>query len=467
MKEGFVVPVKEKVAFGLGDLANNLAITAMNFYFIFFVVNVAGLTPLQAGVTYWVSRTIAACTDLLMGIVSDRTSSRFGRRRVFLLVGAVPMGLFFLFLWLIPTHNSTLLFIYFLAVMVLFNVTLSVVTIPYNSLMPELTQNYDERTSISGFRMAFSFLGNLLAAAGVAVIVDNIFPGRAEYASSYPVMGIIFGAVTALLVLVTFLGTRERIHADAEQVLSKGFGHELSTLWQVRETRMMIVLFICNQVGADIFMAMIIFFLKDVMLIPDSMTSIIMAIPLLIAVASAPLWVFLGEKMGKRQAYILGVVVYLVPVVMVLAAPVGNLTIVYLIAALIGIGSSATQVLPWSMLPDVVEFDEYQNGVRREGFFMGATQLLYKVNSAVFVFLATSALGVFGYIQNNPGGAQPAPALIAIRVILGAGTALFYLVAAFFAWKLPLTRQRFEEVKRLIGERKGQKAGESAPANAG
>jgi glycoside/pentoside/hexuronide:cation symporter, GPH family len=469
MKEGFVVPVREKVAFGLGDLANNIAITAMNFYFIFFVVNVGGLSPLEAGITYWVSRTIAACTDLLMGIVSDRTSSRFGRRRIFLLAGALPMGLFFLFLWMIPTNNHTLLFIYYLAIMVLFNVTLSVVTIPYNSLMPELTQNYDERTTISGVRMAFSFLGNLVAAAGVAVIVDNIFPGREAYSSSYPVMGVIFGAVTALLVLVTFLGTRERVHAEAEQVLSKGFWHEFSTLWQVRETRTMIVLFIFNQVGADLFMAMIIFFLKDVMLIPDSMTSIIMAIPLLIAVAAAPLWVFLGEKLGKRRAYILGVVAYLIPVGLVLVAPQGNVTVAFVIAALIGVGSSATQVLPWSMIPDVVEFDEYQNGVRREGFYMGATQLLYKVNSAIFVSLATGVLGAFGYLENNPVGVQPAPALLAIRIILGGGTAVCYLAAAYFAWRLPLTRERFEEVKRLIAARKEAKAvtGEATLAEAG
>jgi GPH family glycoside/pentoside/hexuronide:cation symporter len=413
-----------------------------------------------------VARTIAACTDLLMGIISDRTSSRFGRRRIYLLVGAVPMGVFFLLIWLIPLQNHTMLFIYYLVAMVIFNVTLSVVTIPYNSLMPELTQNYDERTSLSGYRIAFSFLGNLVAAAGVAVIVDNIFPGRAQYPVSYPVMGIIFGVLITLLVLITFLGTHERVHSAVEKVMSHGFWHELSSLWQVREVRMMIILFVFNQVGADIFMAMIIFFLKDVMLIPDSMTSIVMAIPLLIAVAAAPLWVYLGEKLGKRRAYILGVVAYLVPVGMVLLAPQGTLPVVYVIAGLIGIGTSAIQVLPWSMVPDVVEFDEYQNGVRREGFYMGTTQLLYKVNSAIFVSLATGVLGVFGYIQNNSGGVQPAPALAAIRIILGAGTAVFYLVAAYFAWRLPLTKERFEEVKRLIGERNAQKAAEPAVVEA-
>ncbi len=454
MKEGYVVPRKEKVAYGLGDFANNLAITAMNFYFIFYVVNVAGLPPIWAGLTYWVSRTIAAMTDLWMGIISDKTSSKFGRRRVFLLAGAVPLGILFALLWLIPSQDKVFLFVYYMVIMVLFNVVFSVVTIPYNSLMPELTQNYDERTSISGYRMAFSFLGNLIAAAGVAVIVDNIFPGRGEYPISYPIMGVIFGAVTSLFVLIAFLGTKERIHAEAEKILGKGFWKELRSMWQVREVRLMIIMFVFNQVGADLFMATVIFFLKDVVQVPEDITSIVMGLPLVIAVAAAPLWVFLGEKFGKRRAYIYATFFFLIPLLMVLFAPVGNVTFVIIIAILAGIGSSATQVLPWSMIPDVVEFDEYQNGVRREGFYMGVTQLVYKASSALVIFLALGMLGLFGYIENNPAGVQPQSALTAVRLVLGIGTAFFYLMAALFARILPLSKERFEEVKRLIEERK-------------
>lgn len=456
MKEGYVVPVKEKVAYGLGDFANNLAITAMNFYFIFYVVNVAGLPPVWAGLTYWVSRTVAAITDLVMGIISDRTNSRFGRRRVFLLAGAIPLGILFFLLWIIPSQDKTMMFIYYMLIMVVFNVVFSIVTIPYNSLMPELTQNYDERTSISGYRMAFSFLGNLVAAAGVAVIVDNIYAGRSEYMLSYPVMGVIFGVVTSLMVLVAFLGTKERVHAEAEKILGKGFWKELKSLWQVKEVRLMIIMFVFNQLGADLFMATVIFFLKDVVQIPDDITSLVMALPLVIAIASVPLWVFLGEKLGKRRAYIFSAFFFLIPLIMVLFAPVGNVAFVVIIAILMGIGSSATQVLPWSMIPDVVEFDEYQNGVRREGFYMGLTQLIYKASTALVIFLAVGLLGLFGYVENNPSGVQPQSALSAVRLVLGIGTAFFYLMAALFARLLPFTQERFEEVKRLIEERKKQ-----------
>jgi glycoside/pentoside/hexuronide:cation symporter, GPH family len=213
-------------------------------------------------------------------------------------------------------------------------------------------------------------------------------------------------------------------------------------------------MFVFNQVGVDVFMGMIIFFLKDVMLLPDNLTSILMAVPLLVAVASVPLWVFFGEKYGKRRAYIIAAFFYLVPLLMVMVAPAGNLAIVVTIAVLIGVGSSATQVLPWSMLSDVVEFDELQNGARREGLFMGMTQLTYKVISALVVLLATSLIGIFGYVENNPLGTQPGSALLSIRLILGLGTAFCYLMAALIARILPLTKERFDEVKRLIEEKK-------------
>jgi glycoside/pentoside/hexuronide:cation symporter, GPH family len=454
MKEGFVVPVREKIAYALGDLGNNLSITAMGFYFIFYVVNIGGLTPVLAGITYWVSRSIAALTDLFMGIISDRTSSRFGRRRVYLLAGAVPMGLAFTLLWFIPFGSQAGNFVYYLAVMLAFNVILSVVTIPYNALMPELSQNYDERTSISGFRMAFSFLGNLLAAAGVAVIVDNIYPGRSAYPTSYPVMGILFGVATTILVLICFFGTKERVHAEAEMTVGKNFWKDLRSMWQVTEMRLMTIMFVLNQVAADIFMALIVFFLKDVMLVPDEYTSMVMALPLVIAVASVPLWVYLGEKLGKKRAYITAAIFYMIPLLMVIFIPPGNLAIVIVIAVLIGVGSSATQVLPWSMLPDVIEFDEYQNHVRREGFYMGTTQLLYKVSSALVVFIVLAIIGGFGYVENQVTGSQPESALMAIRLMLGLGTAFLLMMAAFTAWKNPITKERFEEVKRLIAERK-------------
>ena len=458
MKPGFVVPVREKFAFGLGDMANNLSYTALQFYFVFFLLNVAGLSAAAAGAIFFIARSVNALADFTMGIVSDRTHSRFGRRRVFLLAGAVPLGIVFALLWQLPSLSGAALVLYYLLVAVVFNAVFSFVSIPYNALMPELTQSYDERTQLSGYRMALAFVGNLLAAAGVALIVDSFFGGSAEYPTSYPIMGVLFGAVTAALVLIAFAGTRERVKGEAAS--SGSLVAALRSLWQVREMRLALGLFIANQVAADIFMTVVIFYIKDVMNVSADLTFVIMAIPLVVAVAAAPLWVVIGERMGKRRAYLVAGSYFLVPLLALLVMPAGELWLLVVVAVAAGVGMSATQVLPWSILPDIVEVDEFQNGVRREGMFFGTTLFLYKVCSAVVVGGATTMLGVFGYVESGATGTQPDSALLAVRLLLGIGPAAFMVVAMLFARALPLSRERFEEIKRLIAERKAAPAAE-------
>ncbi|HDP80605.1 MAG TPA: MFS transporter [Spirochaetes bacterium] len=452
MKKGFVVPLWEKIAFGVGDMPGNITYTALHFYFIFYVVNIAGIRPEMAGLIFLIGRVWDAVSDYIMGRISDRTRSRFGRRRPYLLFGAVPLGVSFALLWLIPFGDSTSLFLYYLAVVLLFNTTFTITTVPYNALHPELSQNYDERTSLSGFRMAFAFLANLIAAAGVAVIVDSIYPGRAAYRESYPVMGWMVAGLVVAMYLFTFLGTRDRaIHCDAT-IDKSGFFETLKSFWRLKEFRIALTMFLFNQIGTDIFMTIVLFFLKDVILVPENMTFVVMGIPLIVAVIAAPFWVKMGEWFGKKKALIISSSYFIFALAFCLVAPAGNLPFIIAVAAFAGIGMSASQVIPWSILPDVIEIDEYENGVRREGAFYGITTFLYKAASAIAVGVATTLLGYFGYIEGS--ATQPASAQTAIRLLTGLGPALFFFLTILAVKRLPITRERFEEVMAVLNARK-------------
>ncbi|WP_455381179.1 MFS transporter, partial [Salinispira pacifica] len=215
MKEGYTVPVREKLAYGLGDFATNVAYGGIGFYFVFFLTDVAGVPAAVAGSVLLIARLWDAVTDYFMGTISDRTRSRFGRRRPYILAGSLPFGIAFLLLWLVPAGSAALLYGYYVAVTLFFNSAFTVVAIPYNSMLPELTQNYNERTSIAGYKMGLSFVGTLVAAAGIMLFVDVIFPGKPAYARSFPLMGAIFGVLITGSLLVTFAGTRERVSAPA------------------------------------------------------------------------------------------------------------------------------------------------------------------------------------------------------------------------------------------------------------
>jgi len=458
MKAGYMVPMKEKFAYGLGDFGLMIAYGAIGFYFVFFLTDVAGLPARWAGYIFLIARVWDALTDYTMGMISDRTRTRFGRRRPYILFGALPFGIIFSLLWIVPFESDALLFAYYTAITILFNTAYTVVSIPYNSMTPELTQNYDERTSISGIRMALSFSGTLVAAAGIMVLVDVIFPGEEAYRSSFPIMGAAFGALTVLALLATFFGTKERVQ-PASSVPGEGFFKTFGSILKLVEFRLILGMFLFNMIGFDLIQVMLIYFLKHVVHISEDYTFVAMAVPLLVAIAAAPIWIRLGEKWGKKKAYIVAAIYLALAFLVCLVAPVGNLTFMLVLCGLAGIGISASQVIPLSIIPDVIEVDEYKNGTRREGAFYGITMFLYKVASAVAINIATLLIGFWGYIESgagDPGGeiVQPDSAVTAIRLILGIGPGVFFLISALFVRLLPIDKERYEEITRALEARR-------------
>ena len=454
MKPGYLVPIREKLAYGIGDLALNIGFTTIGFYFVYFIVNVAGLPAAWAGIIFALAKFWDAVTDYFMGIISDKTKSRFGRRRIYILAGSVPVAISFALLWIIPFQNQIALFFYYLAIILFFNTAFTVVSVPYCALLPELSSNYDERTSITGFRMSFSFIGNLTAAAGTALVVDVIFGGPGNYRTAYPVMGVLFGAMIIAILTITFFGTKERTREAAEN--KDGFLGTLKALLSMVEFRMMLGMFLFSMISLDIFMAVVMFFIKDVIRISQDVTFVIMGIPLVVAVMAAPFWVFLGEKLGKRKAYAISAFFFALMLLLFVFAPPHNVGFIVFVAIFAGIGISASQIIPWSILPDINEIDEYKNGVRREGAVYGITIFLYKAASGIAVLLVSGFLGYFGYVE---GGAstQPDSAINAIRILTGVVPGACAVVAAAFALKIPLDKQQFDRMKREIESRKQSK----------
>ncbi len=424
---------REKAAYGLGDLGNNIAYGAVGFYFVFFLTDVAGLSPVLAGGIFLVVRIWNAICDLLTGAVSDRIRSRLGRRRPFLLYGAVPLAVGFALLWMVPFKGDLALAAYYTLAGILFNTLYSLVSIPYNALLPELTRDPDERTSLSAWKMAFSFVGSLLSAMGVTWIVDTLYPGRTQYPKSFPVMGQILGVMLAISILLSFAGTRERVTV-ADDAKPERLRDSLLSLLRLPAYRSVLGMFLCNMVAFDVVMALYIYYMKHALLLSEDLSSVFMAIPLVAAVVATPLWVAVSNRIGKRKAYVVSALYFMVPLLSCLLLPAGSIAPVVAAVVLIGVGISASQVLVFAILPDVVEIDARHNGKPREGVIYGVTMLLYKMGSAVTVAVVTAALGWFGYVEAAPGTTvvQSPVAVLGIRVLMGVVPAACLLLSVWF-----------------------------------
>lgn len=442
--------IREKVSYGLGDMGNNIAYGAMGFYLVFFLTDVAGLSPLWAGYVFLIIRAWNAVFDLIIGVLSDKTETRFGRRRPYLLFGAIPLSISFALLWQVPSTGLEGKLIYYTLVGILFSTMFSLVAIPYNALLPEMSQDYDERTSISGFKMGLSFVGSLLSAMGVTLIVDTLYSGKSQYDVSYPVMGIALGLIIAVTILISFAGTKERVTVKS-LATKKPFIQEFKSLLALKEYRMVLVVFIGNMVAFDVIMALYIYFMRYALEISDDISYLFMAIPLIFAVIATPMWVKITEKWGKQKTYIVSAIYFIIPLVFCLFIPAGNIPMVIIVVSLIGVGISASQTLNFAILPDVVEIDEQKNGRRREGIIYGATMFLYKVGSAVVVALVTSSMGWFGYIESSTEVlSQPASAIMGIRVLICIVPAMCLILSAIFVKKLPIGKAAFEDIKASI-----------------
>ncbi len=446
-----ILRTREKVFYGVGDMGNNIAYGAIGFYFVFFLTDVAGISPVWAGYIFMIVRIWNAASDLIMGVVSDHTKTRFGRRRPFLLFGAIPLGIGFALLWMVPFQENVPQILYYTLIGILFNTLYSLVSIPYNALLPELSQDYDERTSISGYKMAFSFVGSLLSAMGVTFIVDTLYPGKSMYAVSFPVMGRALAVMLTICILCAFVGTKERVEAD----VSKNQGNiwsNLKSLIKLREFKLVLGVFIFNMVSFDIIMALYIYYMKYALKISDNLSYIFMAIPLVAAVIVTPMWVGISNKIGKQKTYIIAAIYFLIPLFSCMFIPSGSIVFTVVVTILIGVGISASQVLVFSILPDVVEVDELKNGVRREGIIYGATMLLYKISSAIIVALVTASMGWFGYVERSGNSIveQSASTIFGIRLLMSFMPALCLILSVLFIKKLSFDKENFDSVKNSI-----------------
>ena len=193
-----------KLLFSTGDLATSIPLAILMFFQLYFMTDVAGLRPDLAGWAVGIGKIWDAVNDPLIGLLSDRIRSRFGRRRVMLLIGAVPLGLTFMLMWLVPPFGAVGLAMYYAATFIIFDTVFTIIHVSYNSLTPELTSDYDERSTLNGIRMAFSIVGTLGTIILATVMGWFISDKRVLFAT----LGVGLGLVSIIPPLVVFRVTK-------------------------------------------------------------------------------------------------------------------------------------------------------------------------------------------------------------------------------------------------------------------
>ena len=448
------LPFWTKVIYGSGDLGFSMNNSIIAAFFPIFMMDVIGISPGLAAIILFVGRSWDYVNDPIIGFLSDRTRTRWGRRRPFLLFGALPFALSFVLLWLSPNFSQTGLIIYYSLGYVIYEAMATVVYMPYYALTPELTEDYDERTQLTSFRMFFNILGSLTAYIFPMMVIGSMVP---ENTRRVALMAVIAGAIAATPLIGVFLGTKEK----SEHILEEK-PKLLPSLKAALKNRPFVFaagIYLLTWMTILVVETNLLIYIKYI-IGREEQSTIIMASIFVTAILALPFWNWAAKHWNKRLAYIIGTAFWaVVMMALILVSAETPFWIILFLCILAGIGVSAAQVLPWSIIPDAIEWDEWKTYERHEGMFYSLITLMGKIANSISVPLSLIVLEMTGY--QAASSSQPASALSGIRFLIGPIPAILLTGGIVFAIFYPLTRKQHhqivEELRKRRKERKGKK----------
>ncbi|MDR0447936.1 MAG: MFS transporter [Treponema sp.] len=457
--------VGQKLGFGIFDLGGNMLFTLMGFWCLKYLTDVAGLAAAMAGAAVMIGKAWDAVTDPMMGFISDRTITRLGRRRPYLLIGAIPMMLTLWFFFTAPAISGQVLLILWATVaLMLVNTASTVINVPYSSLTPELTDDYHERSVLNGYRFGCAVFGTIAGAAAVLPLA-GAFGGEKH---GWSMMGLILGAVMALVTLLTFFGTKEKKHSR-EDIPKESFFSTYKAVFTNKPYVILFMTYALHMTAITFLQSILAYYIEYIYptefvmrlgtfplvgnpaaaeaALRETLTVLAMMGLLLTAMVFIPVSVLVSKKIGKKHTYQICFAVMGSACIAVSA--IGHLLPLEWFLGLLayaGIGVGFSYVAPFAMVPDTVEFDAVNTGIRKEGAYYGMWTFISKCGTALSVFISGFILNMGGYVAN---AVQIPSARFAIRLIIGPIPAIVFLVAIILVQFYPLDEKTY---KKFMGQ---------------
>ncbi|ACK71782.1 major facilitator superfamily MFS_1 [Gloeothece citriformis PCC 7424] len=453
--------LKTKLAYGVGELSNALPSNISIFFFLFFLTNVAGLNAGLVANIVLVSKLWDAINDPLIGWFSDRIRSPFGRRYPLMVLGAIPLGFFFALIWFVPSvPNQNLLFFYYLIVGFFYDISFTSVVLPLNTLASELTQKYHERTTLVSFKSAFAIGGSIFS----LILAQLIFSFIDDKKQQFLTLGVTAGIIAIAVIYLCVAGTyhRYQLIQKTRPALSASppdlpFWQQLKIVFSNRPFLFVMGIYLCSWLSLQTVGVILSYFVINWMGLPEThFTQMALAVQGT-ALGMMFVWSFLSRKIGKKEIFCLAIPVTVIAITGLFFLQPGQIVLMYLIGVMAGLGLSAAYIVPWSMLPDVVDLDELNTGYRREGVFYGFMVQLQKLGIALGLFLVGKILEASGYISTTSEQSnivQPESALWAIRLIIAPIPALLLIIALVLAFFYPITKSVHDKILLQLFEKR-------------
>ncbi|MGK9475320.1 MFS transporter [Melioribacter sp. OK-6-Me] len=452
--DGIKLRLIEKVAYGCGDFASSMFWKLFSMFLLFFYTDIFGISAAAVGTMFLVTRIWDAINDPMMGMICDRTETRWGKFRPYLLFGAVPFAILGIITFSTPDFSPSGKLIYAYVTYTLMMMVYTAVNVPYSSLMGVMTNNPLERTSLASFRFVGAFSGGILVTATASYLVEY-FGGVANPAQGYQLAVSIYAILAAIFFLLTFAGTKERLKSttiknsslkdDLKDILKNG-------PWFIMLASGVSIL-IFNSLRDGSILYYFKYFIKDqkVELFGSQynfnqaeLASVYMTLWLATNIVGVVLAKPVSSIIGKKKTFIVATLLSAGFSFLLFFLKPEQLISIFVLNIFIGISAGIVLPLIWSMYADIADYSEWKNGRRATGLIFSSSSMSQKFGWTLGGALTGWLLAFFGFQANVD---QTPQSLLGIRLIISVFAGLGALLAALFIFFYPLSEDFMKKIE--------------------
>jgi len=441
------ISVKEKIAYGLGDTASNIIFQTVMMFLLLFYTDIVGISPAVVGTMFLAVRIIDAITDPLMGNLADKTTSKWGHYRPYLLWLALPFALISILTFTTPQFTGSAKIAYAFTTYTILMIAYTAINIPYCALGGVLTANAKERVSIQSYRFVFGMLGGVIVAAGTMPLVALL--GDGDNAKGYQLTMIVMSAIGFILFLLCFLGTKERISNPVEQSVS--FKESLPLLWKNDQWRILCIAALFLLAGQVLRLTLAVYYVKYFLGREDLIT-LFLTLGLIGSLVGSGLAQLLVKYFCKIKAYI--ALQLIAAVICALSFFIEKDQLVLAFTSFIAWKFFLDMASPllWAKMTDTIDYGHHKTGVRITGMIYSGVIFFIKMGVAIGGALAGWLLSYYGYhaaIGEN-SGEQTAITQQGILLSFSVFPAIGSLFVAGLMSKYNLTDQKITDIQRNL-----------------
>ena len=452
--------LSEKVGYGFGDMSSSMFWKIFSYYLPFFYSNIFGLRLDQVGVLLVVTRIWDAVSDPLMGIIADRTRTKWGKYRPYLLLMAVPFALSGIFLFTTPAVSPTMKLVWAYVTYIMMMTVYTGINVPYGAMLGVMTDDSDTKTVLSSFRMFFAYGGSFIALFCWEPLC-NALGGYGTPAGWQHAMIVIAG-LCLVLFLLSFAMTREKLHTESTSSIASDFGSLVRNApWWI-----LIGAALCSNLFNTVRGSTVAYFFNDV-IGPDVhlnlgkwgflfYAGLFLSIGEVCNMLGVAMTTPIAKALGKKTTYMLSFAALIVLSIAFFFVPKTGYWWMIVLQVVISIFTGIISPLVWSMYADVSDFAENRDGTASTGLIFSSASMAQKFGGAFGGYAVMALLGAFGY-NTAAGAVQTAEAVKGLWILMSwvpAAVAALAIVIVFF---YPLTKSRMEKIQEELAVKRNLK----------